>query len=180
VSGVRFTETALPGVWIVDVEPSMDERGFFARCWCARELAERGLEGRTVQCSLSFNQRRGTVRGLHYVDPALSREAKVVRCVRGAIWDVVADVRPGSATYGRWVGLELSQANRRAIYVPPGLAHGYQTLADETELFYQMSDYYLPGAARSVRWDDPMLAIGWPLEMTVISEADRTAPGLQP
>jgi dTDP-4-dehydrorhamnose 3,5-epimerase len=177
---MRFTESALSGVWIVDLDPLVDERGFFARCWCSAESGARGLDGRVVQCSLAFNTRRGTVRGLHYADPALTRETKVVRCIRGAVWDVVVDVRPGSPTYRQWVGLELSQANRRALYVPAGVAHGYQTLEDETELLYLMSDYYQPAASRSVRWDDPALGIPWPLDVTAISDADRTAPGVQP
>ena len=175
-----FSPTAIEGAWILDLEPLSDERGFFARAWCARELAERGLDARTVQCSIAFNHQRGTVRGLHYTDPALSPDARIVRCIRGSVWDVVVDVRPSSPTYRRWVGLELSQTNRRALYVGAGLAHGYQTLEDDTELFYQMSEYYHRDAGRSIRWDDPALAIPWPLAPTVISDPDRSAPMLQP
>jgi dTDP-4-dehydrorhamnose 3,5-epimerase len=177
---MTFTATAIDGAWIIDLEPIADQRGFFARAWCARELAERGLDGRTVQCSIAFNQRRGTIRGLHYTDPALGADARIVRCIRGSVWDVVVDVRRSSATYGQWVGLELSQTNRRALYVGAGLAHGYQTLEDDTELFYQMSEYYQREASRSLRWDDPTIAISWPLAATIISDADRRAPALTP
>ena len=167
-----FTETELSGVFIVDPEILEDERGFFARSWAPEEFADRGLNPRLAQCNLSFNKRRGTVRGLHFqVEP--HAEAKLVRCTRGSIFDVAVDLRPNSPTCYKWVGVELTADNRRMLYVPEGFAHGYQTLKDATELFYQVSEYYHPESARGLRWDDPRLRIDWPLPVTLISPRDR-------
>jgi dTDP-4-dehydrorhamnose 3,5-epimerase len=177
---MRFTETALPGAYLVDLERREDERGFFARAWAEDEFAAHGLDTRVSQCNLSFNERRGTLRGLHY-QVAPHAEVKVVRCTRGAVYDVIVDLRPGSATYLRWIAVELSTENRRVLYVPEGFAHGYQTLEDETETFYQVSVPYAPGAERGVRWDDPAFGIEWPdVEERVMSEKDRTWPDFRP
>ena len=173
--GVIFTETALRGAFVLDVEPHRDERGFFARAWCARELAEHGLETRIAQCDLSRTVRRGTVRGLHY-QQAPHAQVKVVRCIAGAVWDVIVDLRPDSATYTRHVGIELSAENHRALYVPAGFAHGFQTLTDDVELFYQMSDYYVPDAGAGVRWNDPAFAIAWPIGDPFMNDRDRNYP----
>ncbi len=172
-----FRETAIAGVRVVEVERLEDERGFFGRTWCAREFEEAGLSPRLAQCSLSFNRRRGTLRGLHY-QAAPHREAKLVRCTMGSIHDVVVDLRRDSPTCLENVTILLSAENRRAIYVPEGCAHGFQTLEDDTEVFYQMTEFYEPSAGRGVRWNDPALGIAWPLEPTVISERDRTYPPL--
>lgn len=170
-----FRELALPGAFVLEPELLEDERGFFARAFCRREFTERGLEPAVAQCSLSFNRRRGTLRGMHY-QAAPGEEAKLVRCSRGAIHDVIVDARPSSATFGRHAAVELSADNRLALYVPPGVAHGFQTLADDTELYYQMSEEYAPELARGFRHDDPALGIEWPLPATVMSERDRELP----
>ena len=167
-----FTETALPGAWIVDAERLEDSRGFFARTWCEREFAERGLNPRLAQCNVSFNKRRGTLRGLHY-QAAPHREAKLIRCTRGAIHDVILDLRPDSPTFRRHVAVVLDAESRRMLYVPEGLAHGFQTLEDDTEVFYQMSAFYAPDHARGVRWNDPAFGIQWPEAERTISERDQ-------
>jgi dTDP-4-dehydrorhamnose 3,5-epimerase len=175
-----FAETELPGAFVIDLERRGDERGFFARAWCEREFAEHGLETRVAQCNVSFNERRGTLRGLHY-QVAPHSEVKVIRCTRGAVFDVIVDIRPESETYTRWIGVELSEENRRMLYVPEGFAHGYLTLADETETFYQVSVPYAPDAERGARWDDPAFGIEWPQsEGLVISEKDRAWPDFEP
>ncbi len=172
-----FTETPLAGAYLVDPERIADERGFFARTWCRDEFERRGLDARLVQCNISSNARRGTIRGMHYqVEP--HGEVKLVRCTRGAIFDVVVDVRPASPTYLRWFGVDLTAENRRMLYIPSGFAHGFQTLADEAEVAYQMSDFFHADSARGIRHDDPALAIAWPLPLTVISEKDRGYPPL--
>lgn len=170
-----FRELGLRGAFVLEPEFHQDDRGFFARAFCRREFGERGLEAAVAQCSLSFNRRRGTLRGIHYQAPP-GEEAKLVRCTRGAIYDVIVDVRPGSATFGRHTAVELTGDNRLALYVPPGLAHGFQTLADDTELYYQMSEFYAPELGRGFRHDDPVLGIEWPLPVTVISDRDRELP----
>lgn len=170
-----FRELELPGAYVLEPEFHQDERGFFARAFCRREFEDRGLEPAVSQCSLSFNRRRGTLRGMHYQAPP-GEEAKLVRCVRGAIHDVIVDLRQDSPTFGRHVAVELSADNRFALYVPGGFAHGFQTLADDTELYYQMSEAYDPELARGFRHDDPELGIAWPLPVTVISERDRELP----
>jgi dTDP-4-dehydrorhamnose 3,5-epimerase len=173
---VIFTETDLENAFVVDLERREDERGFFARAWCADEFADAGLSTRVVQCNVSFNRHRGTLRGMHYQVPPHA-EAKLVRCTRGAIYDVIIDLRPESPTYKRWAGFELSAENGRALYVPEGFAHGYQTLTDEVEAFYQVSEFYAPGAERGVRWNDPAFGIEWPLpDDPIMSEKDKTWP----
>jgi len=172
-----FLETKIDGVWVIDLEPTADERGWFARTHCAEIFASRGLVSSFAQCSASYNHRRGTLRGLHYQTPP-AEEAKLVRCVRGAIFDVVVDLRPKSPTFGQWVSEDLTAENRRALLVPEGCAHGFQTLADDTELFYQISVPYAPAFAKGVRWDDPDLAITWPIDNPIMSERDRNLPGL--
>jgi dTDP-4-dehydrorhamnose 3,5-epimerase len=171
-----FTETELGGAYVIDLEPREDERGFFARAWCADEFAERGLTTRVAQSNVSFNRRQGTVRGMHY-QAAPHAEAKLVRCTRGAIFDVIVDLRADSPTYKRWAGVELSADNHRALYVPEGFAHGYQTLVPETETFYQVSEFYAPAAERGVRWNDPAFAIDWPDPGSAfLSEKDAAWP----
>lgn len=174
---MRFGATEIDGVWIIEPDRQADERGWFARTHCAEEFAARGLTSEFAQCNASFNRRRGTLRGLHYqVAPAA--EAKLIRCVRGALFDVAVDLRPGSATLGRWVAATLSADSGTAIHIPEGCAHGFQTLSDDTELFYQISTPYRPGLTRGVRWNDPELAIAWPLDRPVLSDRDRALPSL--
>lgn len=175
---LTFRETEIAGVFVVDPEPFADERGSFTRTYCRREFAEHGMDFAPVQISVSSNIRRGTLRGLHYQAPP-QPEAKLVLCMRGSAFDVAADVRPDSPTYGRWTSVELSASSRRAVYVPPGCAHGFQTLEDDTDLMYLISDFYDPGLQRGVRWDDPRLAIEWPAEPTVVSHRDRNLPCLE-
>jgi dTDP-4-dehydrorhamnose 3,5-epimerase len=170
-----FRELPLAGAFVLEPERREDERGFFARTFCQRELEAHGLDPHVAQCNLSFNRRRGTVRGMHY-QAAPAEEAKLVRCVRGAIFDVIVDARPGSPTLGRHATVEVTAENRLALYVPPGFAHGFQTLADDTELYYQMSAFYAPELSRGFRFDDPELAIEWPLPVAMISERDRALP----
>lgn len=171
-----FAETRLAGAYTLDLERHDDERGFFARTWDGDELAARGLDARVAQASIAYNHVSGTLRGLHFQAPPHA-ETKLVRCTRGAIWDVIVDIRRGSATFLEWIGVELSAENRRTLYVPEEFAHGYQTLADGTEVSYQMSTPYFPEAARGLRWDDPRLAIDWPhAEARVISERDLAWP----
>ena len=176
--GMRFRETELPGVFAIRLEPISDERGFFARSWCQQEFADHGLNPKLVQCSISFNARKGTLRGIHY-QVAPYAEAKVVRCARGAIYDVVVDLRPRSATFKNWIGVALTAENRDMIYVPEGCGHGFLTLENETEVFYQMSEVYNASAARGARWDDPAFRIVWPEKVEVISERDRTYPNFE-
>jgi dTDP-4-dehydrorhamnose 3,5-epimerase len=175
---MRFTELILPGVWLIEPEPLADDRGFFARIWCERELRDHGLETRLAQCSVSFNRRRGTLRGIHYQKEPYN-EAKLVRCTRGALFYVAVDLRRSSSAFGRHVGLELSADNRKMVYLPRGCANGIQTLEDETELVYQISEFYRPEYAVGVRWDDPELAIDWPVADPVISDRDRSLPLLE-
>ncbi|MEE3719732.1 dTDP-4-dehydrorhamnose 3,5-epimerase [Tumidithrix elongata RA019] len=170
---MKFTETKLNGAYVIDIEPIEDERGFFARSWCQHEFVERGLNPNLVQCNISFNLKKGTLRGMHYqVKP--HEEAKLVKCTSGAIYDVIVDIRPESATFKEWIAVELSAENHKMLYIPEGFAHGFQTLTDNTEVFYQMSDFYHPESARGIRWDDPIFAIDWSLtESLIISLKDR-------
>lgn len=170
-----FTPTEIDGVWLVDLDRRADHRGFFARAWCRREFIDRDLSDRVEQTNVAFTEKRGTVRGLHYQEPPYW-ETKLVRSTAGAAYVVVVDLRPDSPTYTRWTATELSAANRRSLYVPEGLAQGYQTLEDQTELFYQMSKPYVPAAARGVRFDDPAFGVRWPLAVTDISERDLAWP----
>ena len=172
---MRFKEAALKGAYIVDPERQEDERGFFARTWDQREFKERGLNPRLVQCSISFNSRKGTLRGMHYqANPY--EEAKLVRCTVGAIYDVLIDLRPDSPTFKRWTEVELAADSWKMVYIPEGFAHGFLTLKDRTEVFYQMSQVYVPASARGVRWDDPAFGIHWPIPVEVISDRDRNYP----
>ena len=176
-----FVETSLPGAWIIELEQLADDRGWFARTYDADEFEARGLDPNVAQCNASFNVRRDTLRGLHYqAEP--HGESKLVRCVRGAIFDVAVDVRPDSSTYRCWHCVELSAENRRAFYIPAGLAHGFQTLTDDCEVLYQMGTRYVAEAARGVRWDDPALAIEWPQPRgeRIISARDASFPDLHP
>ena len=170
-----FGVTRLRDAWLIDIEPREDERGFFARTWCRQELAAHGLDTEIAQESLSFNRHRGTIRGLHFQLPP-HEEIKIVRCTRGAIFDVIVDLRPRSPSYLCWQGFELSAENRRAIYVPKGFAHGFQTLTDNAEIAYQISAFYAPEATGGYRHDDTAFAIAWPLPVTVISERDLGWP----
>jgi len=170
-----FTETELAGAFLVDLDRNEDERGFFARSWDGREFEARGLNPLIAQCSISFNLRKGTLRGMHYqVKPF--EEAKLVRCTRGSLHDVIVDLRPGSPTYAKSLGVLLSAENRRMLYVPEGFAHGFLTLEDATEVFYQISELYAPESQRGFRWNDPAFGIAWPAKVRVISERDRTYP----
>jgi dTDP-4-dehydrorhamnose 3,5-epimerase len=174
-----FTETKLPGAYVIEPETLEDERGFFARTWSAEEFSLERLNATLVQCNTSWNKRKGTVRGMHFQSPP-HEEAKLIRCTAGALYDVIVDLRHGSPTWGQWFGIELTRQNLRMIFVPEGFAHGYQTLADDTDVFYQVSAYFHPESARGVRWDDPTIAIDWPLEISVISERDRKLPLVDP
>ena len=172
---MRFAETRIRGVWLIELEPIADERGFFARTFCAREMEQHGLSPVVAQCSVSLSRKRGTVRGMHW-QARPHAEAKLVRCVRGSLFDVALDVRPGSPTFGEWVSAELAAENRRALYVPECVAHGFQTLEDDTEVLYQISEFYHPESARGARWDDPAFGIRWPIEGAVVSDRDRSWP----
>ncbi|MCC7272786.1 MAG: dTDP-4-dehydrorhamnose 3,5-epimerase [Alphaproteobacteria bacterium] len=174
---MRFVPLSLPGPCLVETEPFADERGAFARLWCRRAFAAAGLDADFVQANASFNPVAGTLRGLHWQAPPHG-EAKLVRCVRGRIHDIVVDVRPDSPGFGRWAAVTLEAADGRSLYVPEGFAHGFQTLIDDVEVDYQVSAFYAPAAARGVRWDDPALAIAWPMPPTRISVADRSWPAL--
>ncbi len=166
---MKFTETKLKGAFIIELEERSDSRGFFARTFCAREFEEHGLKPAVVQCNMSYNHKKGTMRGMHYqVEPAM--EAKLVRCTRGAVYDVIVDMRPDSPTYLEHIGVELTADNRVALYVPEMFAHGYLTLVDGAEVFYQVSEFYTPGTERGLRYDDPALGIDWPVPIEVISE----------
>lgn len=170
-----FTETPLAGAYLIDLESHQDERGFFARTYCRREFEKRGLNPEVVQCNTSFNHKAGTVRGMHHQRPPAS-EAKLVRCIRGAIVDVIVDLRTASPSYGKHFAAELTAENRRALFVPECFAHGFQTLSDNTEVYYQMSAFYEPSSGAGYRYDDPRLAISWPLPISVISETDLSWP----
>jgi dTDP-4-dehydrorhamnose 3,5-epimerase len=171
-----FKETKLRGVYIIDVEPIDDERGHFARTYCEREFKKRGLTPCAAQCNTSFNRKRGTLRGIHFQAEPHS-EAKLVTCLTGAIYDVIIDLRPQSPTFREWLGLELSARRpRSALYIPKNFAHGFQTLADDTEVLYQMSEFYQPESARGVRWNDPAFNINWPEAQRIISDKDLSYP----
>ncbi len=168
-----FKETELDGVLIIEPQPLKDDRGFFARTWCHREFENRGLNSALVQCNISFNSKQGTLRGMHY-QASPHAETKLVRCTRGAIYDVIIDLRTESPTFTQWVGVELNAENHQMLYIPEGFAHGFQTLADNTEVFYQMSEFYHPGSARGVRWNDPTFSIKWPTtDNLIISSKDN-------
>jgi len=166
-----FLETPLRGAYVIEIEKREDGRGFFARSWCKEEFAAKGLDTRLVQCNVSFNKKKGTLRGLHYQLPPHA-ETKLVRCTKGALYDVIVDLRADSPTFLTWFGVELTAENYRMLYIPQRLAHGFQTLKDGTEIFYQMSEFYAPEAARGLRWDDPRLGIVWPMADRTISKKD--------
>jgi dTDP-4-dehydrorhamnose 3,5-epimerase len=174
-----FTETPLGGAFVIEPELLEDARGFFARTWCLREFETRGLVARVAQCSTSFNKRKGTLRGMHYQAPPFA-ETKIVRCVRGSIYDVIVDLRPSSPTSMRHFSVVLTADNRKMLYVPAGFAHGFQTLEDDTEVLYQMSEFYSSAHARGVRWDDPALGIQWPDDERMIVDRDRTYSDFRP
>ena len=176
---MRFDATTLAGVQLIKLQPREDERGFLARTYCEHEFAEQGLNTRWPQCNLTLTRRRGMIRGLHYqAEPR--PEIKLIRCAAGAIWDVLVDVRPNSPTYGRWEAFELSARNHCQLYVPGGIAHGFQCLTNDCEVFYQMSEFYAPELARGIRWNDPQLAIRWPVANPELSARDRELPAFVP
>jgi len=170
-----FVETKIDGVYLVEIQPHEDQRGMFARTFCEREFATIGAPAHMVQARVSCSRQRGTVRGIHFQRPP-SREAKLVRCIRGRVFDVIVDLRPGSNTYADHVTVELDSVSRRAVYIPPGLGHGFQTLEDDTEVFYLMSDYADANLAAGVRWNDPAFGIRWPLTEVTINERDARYP----
>lgn len=173
-----FEETKLPGAFEISLEPKKDERGFFARAWCQKEFEANQLNPRLVQCNISFNSRKGTLRGMHYQAVPFA-EAKLVRCTRGSIYDVVLDLRPESPTFKGWVAVVLTAERRNMVYVPEGCAHGFLTLEDDTEVFYQMSEFYHAESAHGFRWNDPSFMISWPEKVEVISERDRSYPNFE-
>lgn len=174
-----FTETKLKGAFVIELDRKADLRGFFARTFCAREFEAYRLNPRVVQCNLSYNKRQRTLRGMHWQAPP-STEVKLVRAARGAVYDVIVDLRPDSATYLQHVGVELTSDNGRMLYIPEGFAHGFQSLEDETEVVYQMSEFYAPEQARGARWNDPAFGIAWPLPDPIMNDRDRTWPDFAP
>ena len=172
---MNFFATKLEGAFIIEPERMEDGRGFFARSWCEREFAAHGLDPQCVQCNISFNKKSHTLRGLHY-QAAPCEEAKLVRCTMGAIYDVIVDLRPDSPTFRQWFSVELTAENRTMLFIPKNFAHGFLTLQDNTEVFYQMSAFYAPEYARGIRWNDPAFRITWPAEVRVIAERDRNYP----
>ena len=172
---MRFIPAALDGACVIELDRIEDERGFFARTFCRDEFATHGLRAQFVQCSVSFNATRRTLRGMHY-QASPHEEAKLVRCTQGVIFDAIVDLRRASPTFKRWFGVELSADNRRALYIPEGCAHGFQTLEDASEVFYQISEVYCPEAARGVRWNDPAFGIAWPLKDPIVSARDAGYP----
>jgi len=170
-----FTETKLPGAYVIEVEKREDQRGFFGRTFCREEFEAHGLNSQVVQCNTSFNKRKGTLRGMHFQAVPFA-EAKLVRCTSGSIYDVIIDLRPASRTFKRHFAVELSAANQRMLYIPENMAHGFQTLEDDTEVFYQMSQMFSAEHARGVRWNDPAFGIEWPADERIITERDRNYP----
>lgn len=168
-----FSKTTLPGVFLIEPQLLEDERGFFARTWCRQEFLDHGLDARISQCSVSFNKRKGILRGMHYQEIPHA-ETKVVRCTKGSIYDVALDLRADSSTLGRYIAATLTAQNRTMMYIPEGVAHGFQTLEDDTEVFYQISESYAPEAARGVRWNDPSFGIEWPPDERLISPRDQS------
>jgi dTDP-4-dehydrorhamnose 3,5-epimerase len=172
---MEFAETSLKGAYLVRLKKMKDDRGYFARAWCCDEFSRQGLNPGMLQLNVGFSHSRGTVRGMHYQLPPHA-EVKFIRCTRGAIWDVIIDLREGSPTVGRWYGIELTPDNGLMLYAPEGFAHGYQTLQDDTEMYYLTSAHYAPAAARGVRYDDPTFGVIWPMPVSLISVADRQWP----
>jgi dTDP-4-dehydrorhamnose 3,5-epimerase len=174
-----FRETELNGAFLIEPERLEDNRGFFARAWCRKEFMAHGLTGALVQSNISFNKRTGTLRGMHF-QAAPYEEAKLVRCTMGAVYDVIVDLRPDSSTFLRWVAVELTAKNHKMLYIPENFAHGYQTLADNTEVFYQVSQFYSPGSEQGLRYNDPIFGIKWPMDVQAISHKDRSWPDYKP
>jgi dTDP-4-dehydrorhamnose 3,5-epimerase len=170
-----MTETKLNGVYMIEPERLEDGRGFFARTWCEREFKATGINPKLAQCSISFNRKKGTLRGMHYQDTPY-KESKLIRCTMGAVYDVAIDLRPESDTFRQWISVELTAENRKMIYIPEGFAHGFLTLADNTEVFYQISEFYVSEYSRGVRWNDPAFGIHWPHKVMVISDRDQNYP----
>ena len=176
---MKFIETPLDGAYIVEIEATEDERGSFARSWCQKEFEEHGLNSRIVQCNISLNKKKGTLRGMHFqIEPFA--EAKLVRCTRGAIYDVIIDLRENSPSFKKWFAVELSESNQKMLYIPEGFAHGFQTLEDNTEVFYQMSEFYYPEYSRGIRWNDPLFSIQWPEGERIIAKKDQEYPDFVP
>jgi dTDP-4-dehydrorhamnose 3,5-epimerase len=170
-----FHETKLKGAYVIEIEKLNDHRGFFARSWCQREFETHNLVSRIKQSNVSYNKIKGTLRGMHYqLSPY--EETKLVRCTRGAIYDVIIDLRPASPSYSQWIGVELTGENYKMLYVPENFAHGYQTLEDNSEVTYQVTQFYTPGSERGIRWNDPAFSINWPVEVRVISDKDKSWP----
>jgi len=172
---MKFSTTTLHGVWLIDLELRQDERGFFARTYCEKEFSDQGLNTHWPQCNLTLTKARAMIRGMHFQAES-KPEIKLIRCAAGAIFDVLVDVRRESPTFGRWEGFELSGENRRTLYVPAGIAHGFQCLANLSEVFYQMSEFYFPDLARGLRWNDPRVGINWPIENPMLSDRDSGLP----
>jgi dTDP-4-dehydrorhamnose 3,5-epimerase len=175
---MKYTELAIPGAFVLEPDLVQDERGFFARLWCREELRSMGLEADVSQISFSFNHQRGTLRGLHYQKYPYE-ETKLVRCSRGELFDVVVDLREDSPTFRKWISLKLTESNHRILYIPKGCLHGFQTLVDATEIIYQMSESYRPGEQTGIRWNDPTLAIEWPIPSPIVSSRDMSLPRLE-
>jgi dTDP-4-dehydrorhamnose 3,5-epimerase len=172
---MQFTPTVFAGAYLIEPIYISDERGFFARTYCANEFASKGLKVNSVQCNISYNKTRGTLRGMHFQRQP-NAEAKLVRCTSGSICDVIIDLRQGSQTFAQWAAFELTSQNRHALYIPEGFAHGFQTLADDTEVLYQMFNFFAPESAGGVRWNDPAFNIEWPLDVSIMSDKDRAYP----
>ena len=172
---MQFIQTPLAGAYLIQPEAISDNRGFFARSFCEKEFAVHGLSTKSVQCNISYNNKRGTLRGMHFQHKP-NAEAKLVRCTSGAIYDVIIDLRENSPTFSRWVGYELTSSNHNAMYIPEGFAHGFQTLVDDSEVFYQMFNFFVPESAGGVRWDDPAFKIEWPIKNFVMSDKDCSYP----
>jgi len=170
---VIFTETKLKGAFIIEPERLNDERGFFARTFCQNEFEDHGIRMEIAQCNISFNKKKGTLRGMHYQAPP-HEEGKLVSCTKGAIYDVILDLRPRSITFKKWIDIELSRENRKMLYIPAEFAHGFQTLEDETEVFYMISEFYHPECAKGIRWDDPVFGIKWPIDLKIINAKDQS------
>ncbi|MBI5845621.1 MAG: dTDP-4-dehydrorhamnose 3,5-epimerase [Deltaproteobacteria bacterium] len=175
---MRFVPAPLSGAYIIEITPASDDRGFFSRVFCEREFAEAGLCTRFPQASVSFSKKKGTLRGMHYQNSP-DWEVKLIRCTKGAVWDAIIDLRPDSPTYKKWFGAELSAENHRMMYAPVGFAHGFLTLVDECEVFYQMSAFYAPLSESGIRWNDPSIGIDWPISPAVISAKDRAIPDFE-
>jgi dTDP-4-dehydrorhamnose 3,5-epimerase len=173
-----FTETKLNGAFIIEIEKHEDERGFFGRSWCVNEMKDHGIDMNILQANISLNKSKGTLRGMHY-QLAPHQEAKLVRCSKGSIFDVIIDLRKDSKTYKQWIGVKLTQENYKMLYIPEDFAHGFLTLDNDSEISYLMSELYVPGAAATIRWNDPLFNIKWPLEPTIISEKDKSQPDFE-